>query len=40
VIADAAELGASASHFRECLPRPLDARRLVAALERLAAPVA
>ena len=40
VIADAAELGASASHFRECLPRPLDARQLVAALERLAAPVA
>jgi signal transduction histidine kinase/DNA-binding response OmpR family regulator len=40
VIADRVELGASAELFRECLPRPLDGRRLAAALERLAAPVA
>jgi CheY-like chemotaxis protein len=40
VLAERAELGASAELFRECLPRPLDGRALVAALERLAAPVA
>ena len=40
VIGDPAELGSSASLFRECLPRPLDARQLAAALERLTAPVA
>jgi signal transduction histidine kinase/DNA-binding response OmpR family regulator len=40
VLADAAELGPASALFRECLARPLEPERLLAALERLAAPVA
>ena len=39
VLAAAGDLGSRAALFRECLPLPLDRRRLAAALERLGAPV-
>jgi signal transduction histidine kinase/DNA-binding response OmpR family regulator len=39
VLSTAAEVGEKASWFRECLPRPVEAETLGAALDRLAAPV-
>jgi signal transduction histidine kinase/DNA-binding response OmpR family regulator len=39
VLSSAGELGEKASWFRECLPRPVEAESLGAALDRLATPV-